>query len=72
MKRTNATLDGIRVLDGGFTQHERQLRRVLRALIAKSDLMIEALDLSTDQFATETEQLSQATSAAEKVLRFKK
>jgi rRNA processing protein Krr1/Pno1 len=52
-----------------LTAYERELRRVLRVLIEKSDGIIEAIDLSTDQFAVETAQLSQAASAAEKVLR---
>ena len=52
-----------------MTAYERELRRVLRVLIEKSDGIIEAIDLSTDQFAVETAQLSQAASAAEKVLR---
>ncbi len=72
MKRLNPSLDGLRVSSGGFTAHERKVRSVLRALIKKSDGIIEAIDLSTDQFAIETAQLSAATSAAEKVLKFRK
>ena len=72
MKRPNPSLDALRVSTGGFTAHERKLRSVLRALIDKGDGIIEAIDLSTDQFARETAQLSAATSAAEKVLKFKK
>jgi len=53
MKRTNPSLDRLRVSDGGFTQYERELRSAVRALIEKSDGMIEAIDLSTDQFARE-------------------
>ena len=53
---------------GRFTAYERELRHVLRALVEKSDGVIEAIDLSTDQFAAETAQLSEAASAAEKVL----
>jgi hypothetical protein len=37
-------------------------------LIEKSDGVIEAIDLATDQFAAETAQLSEAASAAERVL----
>lgn len=60
--------NSIPIANATFTRHERDLRRVLRNLIARSDAMIEAIDLSTDRFATETAQLSAATSAAEKVL----
>lgn len=34
MKRRSAFLDSQRVIGGGFTAHERQLRRALKGLIA--------------------------------------
>ena len=70
MKQTNtAVVEPTRSAGAGFTPYEKELRRVLRALIEKSDGLIEAIDLSTDQFATETAELSAAASAAEKVLK---
>ena len=66
------TLDSAGIGDRRFTEHERELRRALRALIDESDNIISAIDLSTDKFAIETAQLSRATSAAEKVLLQKK
>lgn len=72
MKRKSSMLDSAGVEDEQFTERERELRRALRVLIDKSDNIISAIDLSTEKFAIETAQLSQATSAAEKVLLRKK
>ena len=74
MKRTNSvTVVASSGASGApFTEYEKELRRALRALIGKSDGIIAAIDLSTDQFAKETAQLSAAASAAEKVLRLRR
>ena len=40
MKRRSAFLDSQRVIGGGFTAHERQLRRALRRLMLAADKVI--------------------------------
>jgi molybdenum cofactor biosynthesis enzyme MoaA len=71
MKRASTALDILRLSGGGLTGHERKLRSALREFIRRSDDMISAIDLSTNQLATETARLSEATSAAEKALRLR-
>lgn len=66
MKRHH--MDVLRVAGGGFTAHERKLRKVIRDLIKTSDDLTSAIEGATDQFDPEKGRLMDATSAAEKAL----
>ena len=57
-------LDVLRVTEG----HERQLRRALKALIARAANLISAIGGTTDQFEKQASVLSNAASDAEIVL----
>jgi hypothetical protein len=62
-------LDDLRVTRGEYTRYERHLRRALKALIARADDLISAIDGATDQFEQEVSVLSDAASSAEKILK---
>lgn len=68
MKRRNANLDSLRLIGGGFTAHERHLRKALRRLIAASDDLTGAIEGTTERFDRQAAALMDATSAAERLL----
>jgi len=69
MKRRSAFLDSQRVIGGGFTVHERQLRRALKRLIAAAD---HAINESDDSEIWPVCDLSKAASEAERILQPKR
>jgi hypothetical protein len=62
-------MDALYVAGGGFTSHERKLRKAIRQLIKASDTLTAAIEGATDQFDAEKGALMDATSAAEKALK---
>lgn len=68
MKRGNASLDSLRLIGGGFTAHERQLRKALRDLIAASEDLSRVIKATTYCLDREAAVLMDATNAAKRLL----